>query len=34
MGTGFDLIYGLVEQIDGDFVISTSNKGTEIVFTF
>ena len=34
IGTGFDLIDGLVEQIDGDFEISTSNKGTEIVFTF
>ena len=34
IGTGFDLIDGLVEQIDSDFEISTSNKGTEIIFTF
>ena len=34
IGTGFDLIDGLVEQIDGDLLISTSNKGTEIILTF
>ncbi|MEY3238000.1 MAG: hypothetical protein RI883_2101 [Bacteroidota bacterium] len=34
LGTGFDLIDGLVEQIDGDFGVSTSSEGTEIILTF
>jgi two-component sensor histidine kinase len=34
LGTGFDLITGLAEQIDGDLGISTSNQGTEIILSF
>ncbi len=34
IGTGFELINGLVEQIDGNLLISTSNKGTAIDLTF
>ena len=34
IGTGFELIDGLTEQIDGDLQISTSLQGTEIILTF
>ena len=34
IGTGFELIDGLTEQIDGDLEVNTSNQGTEIILTF
>jgi two-component sensor histidine kinase len=34
IGTGFELVDGLTEQLDGDLQISTSSLGTEIILTF
>jgi two-component sensor histidine kinase len=34
IGTGFELIDGLTEQIDGDLEVNTSSQGTEIILTF
>ena len=33
-GTGFELINGFVDQIDGFLAINSSNKGTKITLTF